>query len=163
MWAGDVLTRERQRARITQAELSRVTGVSRPLVSAYEHGRNGPSVNQMTRLLSPLGVELRAQPSMTREDRRSVGFALRVIEHLRADPDATLKHAHAQLHRQRKRAAPNTLPWMDVWDAVLGLPVGVICDVLADEGQFARDLRQSSPMTVVLTDDERREVIFATR
>ena len=55
------------------------------------------------------------------------------------------------------------MPWLDVWDAVLGLPIGVICHLLADEGQFARDLRQSSPMTVVLTDDERREVIGATR
>jgi transcriptional regulator with XRE-family HTH domain len=163
MWAGAVLSRERRRAGVTQAELSRVTGVSRPLVSAYEHGRNSPSVDQMSRLLSPLGVELHAQPAMTREDRRSLSFAAHVVEHLRTDPDATLEQARAQLHRQRQRATGHELPWLDVWDAVLRLPVGAISNVLSDEGQFARDLRQSSPMSVVLTDDERREVIRATR
>lgn len=83
--------------------------------------------------------------------------------HLRSDPDATLAVAGAQLGRQGARATRQEMPWLDVWDAVLGLPIGVICHLLADEGQFARDLRQSSPMTVVLTDDERREVIGATR
>jgi hypothetical protein len=43
------------------------------------------------------------------------------------------------------------------------LPVGVICSVLSDEGQFARDLRQSSPMSVVLDEAERLEVIRETR
>jgi transcriptional regulator with XRE-family HTH domain len=158
-----VLTRERRRAGVTQAELARASGVTRPLVSSYEHGRNSPSVDQMTRLLSPLGVELHAQPAMTREDRRSLAFALRAIEHLRHDPEPSLRLGRAQLRRQRDRATPNEMPWLDVWDAVLRLPVGVICDLLADEGQFARDLRQSSPMTVVLDDEERREVIRATR
>lgn len=158
-----MLTRERRRAGVTQAELARASGVTRPLVSSYEHGRNSPSLDQMARLLSPLGVELHALPAMTREDRRSLAFGLRAIEHLRRDPDSSIRVGRAQLRRQRDRATPNEIPWVDVWEAVLRLPVGVICELLADEGQFARDLRQSSPMTVVLDDKERREVIRATR
>ena len=163
MKVSDVLTRERRRAGVTQSELSRLTGVSRPLVSSYEHDRNSPSIEQMTRLLSPLGVELSARPVMTREDRRSLGFALRVVDHLRSDPEGTLDVARRQLARQRDRATTNELPWLNVWESVLGLPVGVICGLLADEGQFARDLRQSSPMSVVLDEDERLEVIRETR
>lgn len=163
MKVSDVLTRERQRAGVTQSELSRLTGVSRPLVSSYEHDRNSPSVEQMTRLLSPLGVELSARPVMTREDRRSLGFALRVVDHLRNNRDETLVVARRQLVRQRDRATTNELLWLDVWESVLGLPVGVVCGLLADEGQFARDLRQSSPMSVVLDEDERLEVIRETR
>jgi transcriptional regulator with XRE-family HTH domain len=157
------LTRERRRAGVTQSELSRLTGVSRPLVSSYEHDRNSPSVEQMARLLLPLGVELSARPVMTREDRRSLGFALRVVDHLRNDPERTLAVARHQLARQRDRATDNELPWLDVWESILGLPVGVICSVLADDGQFARDLRQSSPMSVVLDESERLEVIRETR
>ncbi len=163
MKVSDVLARERRRAGVTQSELSRLTGVSRPLVSSYEHDRNSPSVEQMTRLLSPLGVELSARPVMTREDRRSLGFALRVVDRLRSDPEGTLDVARRQLARQRDRATSNEQPWLDVWESVLGLPVGVICGLLADEGQFARDLRQSSPMSVVLAEAERLEVIRETR
>jgi transcriptional regulator with XRE-family HTH domain len=159
MRVSDVLTRERRRAGVTQSELSRLTGVSRPLVSSYEHGRNSPSVDQMTRFLLPLGVELSAQSVMTREDRRSLGFALRVVDHVRRDPEGTLDVARRQLARQRDRSTNNELPWLDVWESILGLPVGVICSVLSDEGQFARDLRQSSPMSVVLDQAERLEVI----
>jgi len=159
----DVLTRERRRAGLTQSELSRLTGVSRPLVSSYEHDRNSPSVEQMTRLLLPLGVELSARPVMTREDRRSLGFALRVIDRLISDAKGTLAVACRQLARQRDRATTNELVWLDLWESILRLPVGVICSVLADEGQFARDLRQSSPMSVVLDEAERLEVIRETR
>lgn len=100
---------------------------------------------------------------MTREDRRSLGFALRVIEHLRSDPDGTISIAREQLARQIDRATENELPWLSVWESVLDLPIGSICDVLSDEGQFARDLRQSSPMSVVLDDVERQEVIRSTK
>ena len=163
MKASDVLSRERARVGVTQAALSRATGVSRPLVSSYEHDRNSPSVDQMTRLLSPLGLELKVQPVMTREDRRSLAFARRVVAHVRSHPERTLRRAHAQLARQRDRATENELPWLNVWESILRLPVGVITSVIADEGQFARDLRQSSPMTVVLDDDERLEVIRETK
>lgn len=105
----------------------------------------------------------RESAAMTREDRRSLGFALRVVEHLRSDPDGTISVARAQLARQLDRATENELPWLAVWESVLDLPIGSICAVLSDEGQFARDLRQSSPMSVVLDDVERQEVIRSTR
>lgn len=105
----------------------------------------------------------RASAVMTREDRRSLGFALRVVEHLQSDPDGTISVAREQLARQRDRATANELPWLSVWESVLDLPVGSICDLLRDEGQFARDLRQSSPMSIVLDDVERQEVIRSTQ
>jgi hypothetical protein len=105
----------------------------------------------------------RESTTMTREERRSLGFALGVVEHLRLDPDGTISVARAQLARQLDRATENGLPWLSVWDSVLDLPIGSICAVLSDEGQFARDLRQSSPMSVVLGDAERQEVIRSTR
>ena len=101
--------------------------------------------------------------TMRREDRRSLGFALRVVEHLRSDPDGTISVALAHLARQLDRATENELPWLAVWESVLDLSIGSICTVLSDEGQFARGLRQSTPMSVVLDDVERQEVIRSTR
>jgi hypothetical protein len=114
-------------------------------------------------LAEQVALSGRASTAMTREERRSLGFALRVVEHLRSDPDGTVSVARAQLARQLHRATENELPWLGVWDSVLDLPIGSICDVLSDEGQFARDLRQSSPMSVVLDDVARQEVIRSTR
>jgi|GEM_PF-7104263 len=108
------------------------------------------------------GLLDRASAVMTREDRRSLGVAMGVVEHLQSDPDGTISVAREQLARQRDRATASELPWLAVWESVLDLPVGSICDLLRDEAQFARDLRQSSPMSIVLDDVERQEVIRFT-
>lgn len=54
---------------LTQEELARRAGTSRPTLSAYEHGRKSPMVATFARLLSGAGWELAAQPhvSFTRQ------------------------------------------------------------------------------------------------
>jgi transcriptional regulator with XRE-family HTH domain len=53
-----VLTRARQRAGLTQAELARRAGTSQPVISAYEHGRRDPSIETLRRLVRAAGAEL---------------------------------------------------------------------------------------------------------
>jgi hypothetical protein len=53
-------------------------------------------------------------------------------------------------------------PWLDVRESILELPIGEICNALSDDARFARDLRQSSPMSVVLDGAARLEVIRET-
>lgn len=60
--AAKLLERARMDAGLTQEELARRTGTSRPTVSAYEHGRKSPTVATFARLLSGAGWELAAQP-----------------------------------------------------------------------------------------------------
>lgn len=48
----------RHRAGLSQEELARRTGTSRPTLSAYEHGRKAPSVRTLERLLSGAGARL---------------------------------------------------------------------------------------------------------
>ena len=67
--AAKLLERARISAGLTQEELARRAGTSRPTVSAYEHGRKSPTVATFARLLSGAGWELAAQPhtSFTRQ------------------------------------------------------------------------------------------------
>jgi transcriptional regulator with XRE-family HTH domain len=60
----DVL-RSRPRPRLTQEELARRAGTSRPTLSAYEHGRKSPTVATFARLLSGAGWELAAEPRVS--------------------------------------------------------------------------------------------------
>jgi len=63
--AAKLLERARMDAGLTQEELARRTGTSRPTVSAYEHGRKSPTVATFARLLSGAGWELAAQPHLS--------------------------------------------------------------------------------------------------
>jgi transcriptional regulator with XRE-family HTH domain len=62
---GALLERVRGRAGLTQEELARRAGTSRPTLSAYEHGRKSPTVATFARLLAEAGWELAAEPQVS--------------------------------------------------------------------------------------------------
>jgi transcriptional regulator with XRE-family HTH domain len=64
MDAGALVSRARVAAGVSQEELARRAGTSRPTVSAYEHGRKSPSAQTLSRLLAVLGYELVAVPAV---------------------------------------------------------------------------------------------------
>jgi transcriptional regulator with XRE-family HTH domain len=60
-----VLIRQaRRNAGISQAELSRRSGISVPVLSAYENGRRQPSVAALARIVEACGQELALQPRL---------------------------------------------------------------------------------------------------
>jgi transcriptional regulator with XRE-family HTH domain len=63
--AAKLLERARTGAGLTQEELARRAGTSRPTLSAYEHGRKSPMVATFARLLAEAGWELGAEPRMS--------------------------------------------------------------------------------------------------
>jgi transcriptional regulator with XRE-family HTH domain len=63
--AGELLERVRVSSGLTQEELARRAGTSRPTLSAYEHGRKSPTVATFARLLSGAGWELAAEPQVS--------------------------------------------------------------------------------------------------
>ena len=65
MEPGVLLERVRGRAGLTQEELARRAGTSRPTLSAYEHGRKSPTVATFARLLAEAGWELAAEPRVS--------------------------------------------------------------------------------------------------
>ena len=50
---------------LTQEELARRAGTSRPTLSAYEHGRKSPTVTTFVRLLAQAGWDLAVQPRVS--------------------------------------------------------------------------------------------------
>jgi transcriptional regulator with XRE-family HTH domain len=55
----DQLLEARERAGMTQDELSEKTGIAQPHISAYECGHHAPSVETLTLLIAALGVRIR--------------------------------------------------------------------------------------------------------
>lgn len=62
--AAELLERVRVSSGLTQEQLARRAGTSRPTLSAYEHGRKSPTVATFARLLSRAGWELTAEPQV---------------------------------------------------------------------------------------------------
>lgn len=58
----DMLVRARRAAGLSQEELARRAGTSRPTLSAYEHGRKSPTVDTLGRLLAEAGHDLVVVP-----------------------------------------------------------------------------------------------------
>jgi transcriptional regulator with XRE-family HTH domain len=65
MSAAELLAQVRASSGLTQKELARRAGTSRPTLSAYEHGRKSPTVATFARLLSRAGWELAALPQVS--------------------------------------------------------------------------------------------------
>jgi transcriptional regulator with XRE-family HTH domain len=57
--AAELIGEMRHRAGVTQAELSRRTGMPASVLSAYEHGRRQPSVAALARIAEAVGLELK--------------------------------------------------------------------------------------------------------
>lgn len=55
---GDVLKSAREKAGLTQLELSSMVGVSRAYYADIERGRYNPSLKVLTRLADILGIDL---------------------------------------------------------------------------------------------------------
>jgi transcriptional regulator with XRE-family HTH domain len=63
--AAELLEHVRVSSGLTQEELARRAGTSRPTLSAYEHGRKSPTVDTFARLLSRAGWDLAAEPHVS--------------------------------------------------------------------------------------------------
>ena len=59
---GELLVAARRAAGVSQAELARRAGTSRPTLSAYERGHKSPSLATTQRLLDQVGWELTSRP-----------------------------------------------------------------------------------------------------
>ncbi len=65
--AAELISKARDRAQLTQDELAKLAGTSRPTVSAYESGTKDPRADTLDRILEATGHRLvtRARPTWT--------------------------------------------------------------------------------------------------
>lgn len=60
--SANLLVRARDESGLTQSEVARRAGTSRPTLSAYEHGRTSPTLDTAQRVLAATGHVLQAVP-----------------------------------------------------------------------------------------------------
>ena len=69
----ELLERARRAAGLSQSELARRAGTSRPTLSAYEHGRKSPTIATAARLLEHAGFGLSTEPRIVFENHLKSG------------------------------------------------------------------------------------------
>ena len=151
----------------TQTSLARISGVRQPTISQILSGRIGVSDEQLQRLLSCMGYNLRVvrepvRPSMTRSEIRSWRLHRQISSHLSRDSfggwGPTLQKNLDRLE-SNLRGEPhlsNLQEWRGLIDGndVLGLH-----RVLTSLDRHSIEMREVSPLGGILSQDERQQVL----
>lgn len=149
-------------AGLTQAQLAGLAGTSQATIAAYESGAKSPTLRTLERLAEAGGLQAAVEfvPAMTREDRRSLALHEAIAQRLLGDPEGILRRARANVARMSQQH-PDARPLLDEWVRILSRPTGEIRDALVDPRPRARDLRQVTPFSGVLSAPERTAVYRA--
>jgi hypothetical protein len=97
-------------------------------------------------------------------DRRSLGYGLLIAAKLVAEPGAVIGVAQKNLGRLRAIHSDGSADhYLDRWEELLGGPLETLLRVLTSTDDESIALRHAGPFAGLLTDDERLEIIRATR
>ncbi|MEA2521751.1 MAG: hypothetical protein QOI81_1397, partial [Actinomycetota bacterium] len=91
------------------------------------------------------------------DQERSLWFGYAVAGKLVADPLAVLDKGRTNLSRLKGDRAARR--WLAEWEKLLDGPLDRVLDALTSRAPRARELRQNSPFTGVLTEEERQRVL----
>ena len=93
-------------------------------------------------------------PSHQQLDDRSLMFHAQVADKLRANPEL-MRRAQETLRRWRATASPRTFTYLDEWERWLNLDLEDCLRHALDTTEHATAMRQSSPLTCLLSNSER--------
>lgn len=120
-------------------------------------GRARASTLDPSRLLPP-AQEASADPH-DRAERRNRAYHAAIARTLSRD---AVRRALHQLWRWNEEGTIDPR-YAEEWETVLGRPIREIKQVLTEDSQWARDLRQNSPFAGALSEPERRKILQAIR
>jgi len=154
----------RDQANVTQTELARLAGTSQPTIAAYEMGAKSPSLRTVRRLAASLNLELCAAfvPRMTREDHRSLAFHREIAARLRKNPEQIVEHARRNLAKLTT-LHPGARTLFERWSSWLGLTTEDLISQMLRLTLEAREMRHVSPLSGILTAQERARVLAKFR
>lgn len=154
----------RARVGLTQQELAATAGTSQSTIAAYESGTKSPTLRTVENLVGSLGLEMVAEfiPRMTREDRRSLAFHRAIVERLRQDPAPVLSRARQNL-AALYQIHPHATVLFDNWREWLDMPSHQLIASMLDPHPQAREMRQVSPFSGILTGEERTRILARFR
>ena len=186
---GDRLRRLRKDAKVSSVELAKRAGVSRTTLYAVEAGEPSPSMGNYLRVMAALGVAsdlalvagdlLRAPPADSAagrshrpkpqvslivsadnkrhqaQDLQSLVVHERAVDLVKKDPER-IKEAQQVLERWMATAGPHSRPLFDKWMAILR---NRQWSKVLGRNRNAQELRQSSPLTVLLPKGTREQAL----
>ena len=151
---------------IATGEAARLLGCSRQhVVDLCDEGRlpvvrKGGSHRYVRRsdVLALLG------PSLTRDQEKSRWLHGAIAGHLVTEPDLVLTRARENLDRFSKiHAGTMAERWLDLWRLTLDSGLDRVLTVLVSDAPEAAELRQNSPFTGILSEEERKSVLDSFR
>ena len=144
----------------TQQELAITAGTSQSTIAAYETGAKSPTLRTIANLADSLGLELFVNylPRLTREDHRSLAFHRAIVEILRKNPVPVLDRARRNLDKL-STIQPGARILFERWRGWLALPLEELFSNILDPSPVAREMRQVSPLSGVLTPRDRARIL----
>jgi transcriptional regulator with XRE-family HTH domain len=175
---GSRLKAERQERGISSVQLARQLGISRTTLHAVESGDASPSIGVYVRVMAALGLvgdlallgtgesepQLDAPIELSRsavsrphaaQDYQSLLMHRVAVRLLQADP-ALVQRVTDTLDRWMTTADSNAQPLLQAWRELIAR--GKWAHALANT-ERARELRQASPLTTIVPDDVRLNII----
>lgn len=151
----------------TQSDLSRLSGIRQPSISGFLSDKVDLSDIQLDRLLSCMGYRLEVvrrpvKPSLTRSEQRSWRLHRQLSRRLTRD---TLESWLPQIQRNLERLDGRVtgqphLRNLETWkDLVSTRDVGGIHRILTGLDRDSIEMREVSPMSGLLTEPERHQVL----
>jgi excisionase family DNA binding protein len=156
---------------LSTTQVARLLGVSRQHVADLADRGDLPSwrVGRHRRfdrmlIMSRLRPGADRLGTMNLTDRRSLAFGLLLSAKLVADPEVVLRKARTNMKIMRTALDDGSSDrWLNRWDELLDGPVEPILHVLASLDEESIELRHMAPFAGLLTDEERLQIIAATR
>lgn len=162
---------------LTSSQAAQLLGVSRQHVADLADRGEIPSwragTHRRFRQEDVVSYRARLQPStnaadqlamLNLTDRRSLGYGLLIAAKLVAEPGAVIGVAQKNLGRLRAIHSDGSADhYLDRWEELLGGPLETLLRVLTSTDDESIALRHAGPFAGLLTDDERLEIIRATR
>lgn len=160
----DILRIGMERTETSQSELSRVTGVPQGRISNYVTGKLEPSEGMLDRLLGGLGVQVSVviEPvQMERTKLRSWRLHRTILQKLSGGEPEWERMDH---NLERLRSVIQGQPHernLDRWQRIVDTRnLREFRRVLTDLSTDGIEMREVSPMSGTLTEEERRQVLL---
>ena len=160
-----ILQRLRRASGFTQRELARRAQMSNSSLVAYAKGRQDPGLATLVRLADAAGCDLviEVRPRMSDPEIRTLELHRAVALKIEANPTDMMAIARRNLALMRESDQYGRSSfYFDTWQVLLDGPLNDLLRVMASTDAAAKELRQASPFSGILSDDERFEVLMAT-
>ena len=148
---------------LTTGEAARLLRCSRAYVASLCLRGLLPFVKVGTqRRVRRADVEALIEPCLTREQLETLWLHRAVAGKLVQHPAPLLAAAEINMRRLRRRHPDGpAAEWLDRWEVVLEDGIETVLDVLTSSGEYAANLRRTSPFAGILSETERRAVLAA--